>query len=186
MQIVALDLATNTGIAVGRAGENPKCWSISLGDTPYVRGGMSQADKFKLESKRLNNALIMTQGLIQSHEPDLLVVEAAIGGKNASSFLIKLFGCVQGCAGNRRVNMIPVYPATVRRHFMGKAKTSRDFPHLKPAKAKLAIKEEIEARCRLLGWDVPDLDAADAAATWDWACATQVRGFQAKPTGGLF
>jgi Holliday junction resolvasome RuvABC endonuclease subunit len=172
VKILALDIATNTGICVGAPGANPKAWSVNLGQAP--------------EARRLSNALRMAHGLIETHKPDLIVVEAAIGGKNASAYLTKLLGCVEGCAYNRGVNLTSVYPATVRKHFMGKAKTSRDFPHLKPAKAKLAIKEEIAQRCRLLGWDVPDLDAADAAATWDWACATQVKGYQAKPTGGLF
>lgn len=172
MKILSLDIATNTGICVGTPGANPKAWSVSLGQPP--------------EDRRLSNALKMTHGLIEAHCPDLIVVEAAIGGRNKPDFLIGLLACVRGCAWNRGVKLIQVYPSTVRKHFMGKSKTSRDFPHLKPAKAKLAIKEEIAARCRLLGWDVPDLDAADAAATWDWACATQVRGFQAKPTGELF
>lgn len=173
MKILALDIATTTGICVGNSGADPKAWSVSLGQPP--------------EGRRLSNALVMTNGLIRTHDPDLIVIEAAIGGKNASPYLIKLVGCVEGCAYNRGVKLVTVYPATVRKHFVGKSKTSRDFPGLKPAKAKLAIKSEIAARCALLGWDVgDDLDAADAAATWDWACATHAPRYQAKPLGGMF
>lgn len=172
MKILALDVATTTGICVGVAGADPKAWSVSLGEPP--------------DDRRFSNALAMTQGLVQTHDPDVVVIEAPIGGKHASAYLIGLVACIRGCCFNRGRKALSVYPATVRKHFMGKAKTSRDFPGVKPAKAKLMIKKEILARCHLIGWDVPDLDAADAAAAWDWACATQVQGFQAKPAGGLF
>lgn len=173
MKILALDIATTTGICVGSSGADPKAWSVDLG-------------KGRSEDERFSNALRLAHGLIETHHPDLIVVEAAIGGKNASAFLIGLVACVRGCAFNRGVKVISTYPATVRKHFMGKAKTSRDFPGMTHAKAKLAIKEEIAARCRLIGWDIEDLDAADAAATWDWACATRVVGHQSVPVGGLF
>jgi Holliday junction resolvasome RuvABC endonuclease subunit len=142
--------------------------------------------KGRSEAERFSNVLRLTHGLIERHNPDLIVVEAFIGGKNASAYLIGLVACVRGCAFNRAIKVEMVFPATVRKHFIGKAMTSRDFPGLKPAKAKLAIKQVVMDRCKLLGWDVPDLDASDAAATWDWACAKFARGFQAKPLGELF
>lgn len=173
MKIVALDVATQTGICVGRAGADPKAWSVDLG-------------KGRSEDARFSNILRLTQGLIQTHEPDMIVVEAFVGGPKASAYLIGLVACVRGCAANRGIPVELVYPATARKHFIGKAMTGRDFPGLKPAKAKLAIKKVVLDRCHLLGWDVPDLDAADAACAWDWACATKVKNYQAKPHGGLF
>ena len=173
MKIIALDVATNTGIAVGEPGGKPIAWSVDIG-------------KSLTEDERFSNILRLTQGLIEKHGPDLIVVEAFIGGKHASAFLIGLVACVRACAANRNIPVKMVFPATVRKHFIGKAMTARDFPGLKQAKAKLAIKEVVAERCRLLGWDVPDLDAADAAATWDWACATCAKGYQAAPGGELF
>jgi len=184
VKILALDIATQTGICVGSSGADPRAWSINLGEAPGRR--LSKADKDRLDSQRFSNALRMAHGLIETHSPDLVIIEAFIGGQNASAYLIGLVACVRGCAFNRGVKTELVYPATVRKHFLGKAKTKRDFPGLKPAAAKIAIKQEVAARCRLLGWKVPDLDAADAAATWDWACATHVKSYQAKPMGGLF
>lgn len=172
MKICALDIATNTGISTGVSGAKPQTWSVNLGKPP--------------DDRRFSNVLRLTHGLIEKHEPDLIVVEAFVGGPKASAYLIGLVACVRGCATNRGVKVEMVYPATVRKHFLGISKTTRHFPNLKPAKAKLAIKQEVMDRCRLLGWDVPDLDAADAAATWDWACATKAKRFQAAPTGGLF
>jgi Holliday junction resolvasome RuvABC endonuclease subunit len=173
MKIVALDVATQTGVCVGNSGAAPTAWSVNLGK------GLS-------EDQRFSNILKLTHGLIEEHDPDLIAVEAFIGGKNASAYLIGLVACVRGCAANRGVKVVLMFPATVRKHFLGKALTSRDFPGLKQAKAKLAIKERVATQCRAIGWTVPDLDAADAAATWDYACATHARGYQAAPTGGLF
>lgn len=172
MKILALDVATNTGICVGTPGADPRCWSVNLGKAP--------------DERRFSNILKLTQGLIETHSPDLIVIEAFIGGKNASAYLIGLVACVRGCAANRAIKTEMVFPATVRKHFLGKAMTSRDFPGLSTAKAKLAIKGAVAERCRLLGWNVETGDEADACATWDWACATYAPRYQAKPLGGLF
>ncbi len=185
MKILALDIATQTGIAVGSSSGDPKAWSVNLGEAPE-RGRLSPADKQALDNRRFSNVLKLTHGLIVTHNPDLIVIEAPIGGQNASAYLIGLVACVRGCAFNRGVK-IPgvVYPSTVRKHFIGKAMTARDFPKMKPAKAKLAIKEVVADRCRLLGWQVDDLDCSDALALWDWACATYAPKYQAKTVGGL-
>lgn len=185
MRVIGLDVATNTGIAVGDSSGKPKCWSVNLGDPPAT-GRMSKADKDRLDNRRFSNVLKLTHGLISEYKPDLIVVEAFIGGQNASAYLIGLVACIRGCAFNQGVKCELVFPATTRKHFLGKALTSRDFPGLKQAKAKLAIKQKVKARGEAMGWVIPDLDAADAAATWDWACATYARQYQATPHGGLF
>jgi hypothetical protein len=185
MKIVALDIATQCGIAAGSSGGDPRCWSVNLGEPPEGRK-MSDREKYALDGRRFSNALKLAQGLIETHKPDLIIIEAAIGGKDANAYLIGLVACVRGCAANRGIRCESVYPATARKHFLGKAKTSADFPGMKRAQAKLEIKREVMARCHLMGWDVQDTDAADAAATWDWACATYAPAYQAKPHGGLF
>tara|TARA_R110000851_G_scaffold308778_1_gene467867 strand:+ start:11427 stop:11873 length:447 start_codon:yes stop_codon:yes gene_type:complete len=147
---------------------------------------MRAAHKFKADDIRFLAVARLLEELIVEHEPDLIVPEAFIGGDNASAYLIGLVVCVRLCAANHGIKCEMVAPGTVRKHFLGKAKTSKDFPGVSVPKAKIMIKEEVAARCRLLGWDVPDLDAADAAATWDWACATRAPAYQAKPQGGMF
>jgi len=173
MKILALDIATNTGVCVGESGATPKSWSVNLGE------GRSQDARF-------SEVLRLTQGLIQTHNPDFIAVEAAIGGPKASHYLIGLVACVRGCAANRGVNCEGMHLGSIRKHFLGKSYTTKHFPHLKTADAKKAIKGLVMDRCRLLGWHVEDDDAADAAALWDYTCATKVRKFQAVPTGGLF
>ncbi|MDE4303594.1 hypothetical protein PXK30_09745 [Phaeobacter gallaeciensis] len=187
MRILALDIATQTGIAVGDSGSQPRAWSISLGEAPD-RGRLSKDAKAALDGRRFSNALKMTQGLIEHHSPDLIVVEAAIGGAKASHYLIGLVACVRGCAANRGVTCKPANLSTVRKHFLGRAISVNDFPYLKSKDAKKkAIKREVLKRCELLKWDVDgDDDAADACAIWDWACAEFARGYQAQPGGDLF
>ncbi len=169
--VVALDIATQTGIAVGYPGGKPKAWSVDLG-------------KGRGEDARFSKALVLTHELIERHRPDLIAVEAAIGGKYASAFLIGVVACVRGVAANRGVPVRSYTSGSVRKHFLGRALAKRDYPALKPSAATKAIKGEVIARCRLLGWEVADDNAADACALWDFACATA--GFQTAPSGGLF
>lgn len=198
MKILALDVATQCGIAVGSSKGDPKCWSVNLGASvpkPRIeKMGQSEASikrmraahKFTADNIRFLAVARLVEELLLEEEPDFIVIEAFIGGSNASAYLIGLVTCVRLCAANHAIKCEMVFPATVRKHFLGKAKTSNDFPNVTVAKAKLLIKEEVAARCKLLGWEVPDLDAADAAATWDWACAMRAPAYQAKPQGGMF
>ncbi|GAB5434767.1 MAG: hypothetical protein EpisKO_41370 [Epibacterium sp.] len=185
MRILALDVATNTGICVGDTGAAPRAWTVNLGEAPD-RGRLSKEDKERLDARRFSNALQMTHGLILRNSPDLIVVEAPIGGREANAYLIGLVACIRGCAFNQGVHCITAHESTVRKHFLGKAYRTADFPTLKKADAKVAIKRLVEGRCRLLGWDPETLDEADAMAIWEWACATQVPGYQSAPLGGLF
>lgn len=169
--IVALDIATQTGVAVGEPGGAPRAWSEDLG-------------KRASEEARFSKALWLTDKLIKEHKPEFLAVEAAIGGREASAFLIGLVACVRGCAYNRNVPVKVYHRSSILKHFVGKALTARDFPGLGKARAKAAIKDTVIARCRLLGWEVDGADAADAAALWDYACALE--GAQVAPGGELF
>lgn len=173
MKILALDVATQCGIAVGDSRGKPKAWSVDLGQ------GRS-------EDHRFSEALRLAHGLIATHKPDLIVIEAFIGGKHASAFLIGLVACIRGCAANQGVKCEMVFPATARKHFIGKALTSRDFPGMKAAKAKIEIKKTVLHYCKLRGWNAPDLDSADALAVWDWACSVHAPRYQSRPNGGLF
>jgi hypothetical protein len=169
--IIALDIATATGVAVGEPGSAPRVWTEDLG-------------KRAPDEARFSKALWLTNKLIVEHKPSLIAVEAAIGGRDASPYLIGLLACVRGCAFNRGVPVKVYHRSSILKHFVGKALTARDFPGLAKAKAKFAIKEAVIARCRLLGWEVADDNAADAAALWDYANALE--RVQVAPAGGLF
>ena len=160
-----------TGVAVGKPGNAPTTWSVSLG-------------KVGDDDAKFSHALVLTHKLIEEHRPRLLAIEAPVGGPKASHLLIGLVACIRGVARNRGV-AVATYPInSIRKHFMGRALAKRDYPALSVYAAQKAMKSEVMQRCRLLGWDVPDDNAADAAALWDFACATS--GNQTTPAGGLF
>lgn len=172
MKILALDLATNTGIAVGSAGSVPLSWSENIGGPP--------------DERRFSNILRLTDRLIKKHEPDFIALEAAVGGPKASAYLIGLVACVRGASFNRGIASETFHLGSIRKHFIGKALTTNHFPGMSHTQAKKAIKQTVISRCNLLGWKPPDDDAADAMALWDYAMAQKNPRYQAKPVGGLF
>ena len=173
MKILALDIATKCGLAFGEAASKPRAWSVDLG-----KGGSEDARFAKL--------LRMVAHYIKTLEPDVVAIEQPIGGRDANAYLIGLVACARGEAARHGKKVVCYFPSTVRKHFLGKALTSRDFPGLKQAAAKRAIKGAVMARCHLLGWKVEGPDEGDAAALWDYACAIESRAHQITSIGGLF
>ena len=171
--IMAFDIATHTGVAFGIVGETPRSTTIDLGQ------GKSQALRFA-------KAIKTTKHLITRYKPDLVVYEAPIGGKFSSQFLVGLAACVTGQASIEcKKPPVKLNIGAVRKHFLGRNVTTRDFPGMSKANAKKAIKQVVIGRCTLLGWKVDSDDAADACALWDYACAHYAKA-QAAPLGGLF
>lgn len=172
-RVIAFDVATKTGCAFGVSGGIPKAWTVNL-----AKGGANHL--------RLARAIQMTAACIERFKPELVVVEPAIGGAKKGTLLIELAACVKGEAARRGCRIVEYYPTTARKHFVGRSKTTRDFPGKTRAAAKAAIKAEVLHKCRILGWDVEGLDAADACCLWDYACALESRSHQVTSIGGLF
>lgn len=162
MKVLAFDTATKTGVAIGSAGETPRAFSVDLGKVDWCI--------------RFSRTLRLTHKLITEHKPDLVVVEAFVGGPKANTDLAGLVACVLGESDRLKVKTATYYPATVRKHFLGGVSKSSRTP----------IKVQVAQRCAMLGWDVGDTDAADAAALWDYACAVRSRSHQMATVGGLF
>lgn len=174
MKVLAFDIASNTGCAVGEAGGTPICWSVDIG-------------KGKSDALRFSTVLKFTEKCINHYKPDIIAVECAIGGVNSSQFLTGAFACVIGTAAKNKIQIERYTVASIRKHFLGKHLTAkRDFAHLKKKDGKAAIKQCVIDRCGQLGWSVSDDDAADAAALWDFCCAKQQPNHKSKPIGGLF
>lgn len=171
MNVMAFDIATQTGVAFGPAGGTPRAVSVDLGK------GLPEAQRF-------SRMIRMADKFLTMHEPEVVVYEAAIGGQNSSQYLIGLVACLRAAAANHGLDAKPVYLAGVRKHFIGKNLTKKDFPGLSAHAAKRETKRVVMSRCRALGWDVEDDNEADAMAAWDYACATMA-GVQSRP-GGLF
>lgn len=172
MKVLALDLATVTGCAVGEPNGVPVAWSVDLGTK-------------KSEDDRYAAALRLTHDLITKHSPSHIAVEAPVGGPKTSHYLVGLFACVRGCARARGVPLEHYSIASIRKHFVGKNLTVKDYPGLKSGQAKRAIKDTVIARCRQIGLDPEDDNCADAFALLDYALA-QHRLHQSIPAGGLF
>lgn len=170
--VMAFDLAGQTGVAFGRVGEVPRATTIDLG-------------KALSQEERLAEILRATEALLSRFRPEILAYEAPVGGPKTSHLLVAIAGCFVGQA--KRLGYAPksVAIGSVRKHFLGRALASRDFPGMSKARARTAIKSTVIARCGALGWQPRSDDEADAMALWDYACATYGRG-QSAPLGGLF
>ena len=173
MKILAIDLAATTGAAFGRPQGKPVAWTVDF-------------TRFKDHDARLAQVLRWVRAMHCELLPDLLAVEAAIGGANANALLIQMVGCLRAQAKDLGMATVQYHSGSVRKHFLGKALTSRDFPDLTQAKAKLAIKNKVLVRCKALGWDVVGLDAADACALWSYSCQIEDQSHVTTDTGPLF
>jgi len=168
LNIIALDLATKTGIAVGKPGCVPICFTEVLGETGAHHGA------------RFSQALRMMNRLIKQYQPGLIVLEAPIGvhgggSKKRPEVLMGLRACVMGIAHMHHVPFQQHEVATIRKHFIGHGR-------LKRVEAKAATIK----RCKQLGWTVQNDDEADAAALWDLACSQNSRAHSIANIGGLF
>ena len=172
MKILAVDLAASTGAAFGQPLSQPTTWMVDF-------------SKWRDEA-RLAQVLRWVQHMHSSLAPDLIAVEAPIGGKDANAMLIGMVACLRAQASALGIRSVFYHASTVRHHFIGKALTSRHFPDLKQSEAKLAIKNVVRQRCIALGWQVKSLDEADAAGLWDYACARESLQHQMQTVGGLF
>ncbi len=162
IRVLAFDTATKTGVAIGSAGETPRAFSVDLGKVDWC--------------VRFSQLLRLTNKLITDHQPDLVVVEAFVGGPKANTDLAGLVACVLGESDRLKVKTATYYPATIRKHFLGGVSKSSRTP----------IKVQVAQKCAMLGWDVGDTDAADAAALWSYACALVSRDHQMTDVGSLF
>lgn len=173
MVILALDIATQTGVAVGSPGSAPKAWSYDLG-------------KGKSDTFRFSRIIRLVQVCVGKYGITHIAIEAPVGGPKTSHLLVGLWACASGSAVALGVPVEKYDISAIRKHFLGRNPTSRDFPTLSKLAATKAIKRQVMDRCALLGWDTPDDDAADAAALWDYACAQRSRSHQMTTVGGLF
>lgn len=180
--ILAIDGATVSGWALGAPGSTPRVGAERLKkpseDTWLVADG---AAKF-----------LRDICFIESTRPDLVAIEALIPNFNsndarerniqrsAASMLVPplIIGAVRGVAACYGITVVHVYPATWRKHYLGRSNFgSRD-----------ETKRQTLARGHLLGYLPPgckDDNIADAAGVWDWAAAVHGRS-AAAPTFHLF
>jgi hypothetical protein len=168
MMVWALDLATRTGYAYGEPGRMPTSGALILKKPKEPR------------AVALGNLLWWLNDKWSERKPDLVVTEAPL---TLQAFLLlhssqdnvrmhhSMHGVVEamcarfGITGDKKIE---TYPATYRKHFLGRANFG----------SREATKWEMVVRARLLGLmpqDSDDEDRADALGLHDWACATHGR-----------
>jgi hypothetical protein len=154
MRILALDLASRTGVADGEPGGTPVLEFVD-----FDREHDNHADVFarlaRWIARRLHDA-----------RPDLVVTEAPVP-KFDKSLQQGMRGVVLGLVTCRNVRVIEVTCQDWRKYALG-------VGNLKGEVAK----EQCVALCERLRWKVPrtkrglpDHNAAEAAGIWLWGCA---------------
>lgn len=165
--IMAIDLGVHMGIATGPIGGSPVSHSRSL-KTPDQSPAVAFARLLGLLDETFR---VAPPSLLVKEAPMHLGAFAKRGNAAATvRFTHSLHGIVEAMCERYRVKWQEVAPATVRKHFIGKAN----------AGDRKATKAAVVARCHLLKYlpkDCHDDDRADACAIFDWATAqTRVPG----------
>jgi hypothetical protein len=161
--IIALDIASNTGIAEGFPGSVPKLHSqkFILDDDVSVTIGYGRAVGWF--ARRL-----------QIVEPVAVFAEEAVpafafGGRtnhDATMIRLGLYGALTGVARAKGIPVVPASIARVRTVILGR---SHGF---KGDEAK----REVFRACQARGWTPANKDESDAAAVWLWGCSEVERG----------
>lgn len=157
--ILALDLATTTGVAFGPPCEPPRAWSFT------VRG--KHPEKFTVFTQAIAT-------LMRSHKPKHVVIEAPFVSKpDVARVLMGMRGVVMGAAGLYGVTAEERQISAIRKHFIGDSGGKRE-----------EAKRRVMQRCRDLGWPVQSDDEADAIALWSMV-ASEISEEHSRWTMGL-
>ncbi len=149
--ILALDIATKTGWAVGD--EQPETGTIEL------RGSVGE------KMHRLARELRL---LTSIHSPDLIVFEAPIlhvkrqGSSSTLRLLVGLCCVAEMVAFEAGIAVSETPTSTWRKHFLGVSRAPKGL-------TSKWLKQQAQARCRALGWGDLSEDEADACGVWDHA-----------------
>jgi hypothetical protein len=157
MLIMALDIATYCGFAIGRAGQIPASGTVrlkKLGDPAHVAAF---------------NMRCFLRDRVALERPDLVVIEDYLNPnfqKGAAAVVLSI-GChfvARAECMARSIRCETVAPASVRKHFCGAANAGE----------RSATKRMVVQRARALGYvpkDCTDDNRCDAVALWDYAVA---------------
>lgn len=163
--ILALDLAINTGAAIGRAGVAPRSFSVRL-----KKGDEGQDVAFA-------NLVAWLSRFLSEEKPALVFKEAMLpiaafarldSAAHTITFHAGLHAIVEALCVRHRIPWDERADATVRKHFCGSARFG----------GRAAAKRAVLGRCHMLGLlprDCKDDNRADAIACHDWAAAHLAR-----------
>lgn len=177
MMILALDIATQCGVAYGDSADKaPTTFTVNLGS-----GKSNDVAATKLYR--------LIRARVDALAPDFVGIEAYQPFKGTSANVVSRLGGFHAVAGLAltltQTKHERFMPASIRKGFLGRNVTSRDFQHLAKQKRKGAVKQAVIDRCNELGWRVEDDNAADAAAVWAYSCMIHDPDFTLRAAGGL-
>jgi hypothetical protein len=156
--ILALDIASRTGVCWGRLGDTPRFMTV-----PFTRGGEASSIDGCWEAA--SRVIIWASDFTRVEKIDRIVIEAPIPERalghntNAWATMLKMF-MIGAMGGALKCRDIPVRDANIGavRAFM----LGRGNGHAKKEIAKPAVMRV----CKALGWSPQDYDQADAGALW--------------------
>jgi Holliday junction resolvasome RuvABC endonuclease subunit len=157
MIVLALDLATETGWALGKPGDN------------YPRSGTIRfASKGASHRAILHDAHNWLTVFLMNERVDQAVIEQEVRKREswkssiaADNLTVKLIGIAEERLFAARIYKIEFAPVnSVRKFFIGDGSVKRD-----------SAKWQTVQRCEALGWAPADDNAADALAIWAWRCS---------------
>jgi hypothetical protein len=155
--ILAVDAATQAGLARGRPGDKPRFATVKF----------SGEDRLAVAA----SVIRWISRLLTDDPPELVYIEkpmpigAAISGKSSAKSIIRLntiYDIIGGACLLKGIKVIGVEVQRARGAFIGEANVERD-----------EAKRRSQIMAHLLGWESRTLDEADAAALWYWACCCE-------------
>ena len=154
--VLALDLSTVTGWAVGKPGEKPR-----FGHIRFVKAGAARPRVYRAFRSWLDETWN-----VRDHQPDLIVYESPavpmlMSGRTNIDTVRLLTGLAEHLEewAYEVCNLREAAVKDVRVHFIGRN-----------LKSKIAKPMTVE-RCHQLGWPVETDDEGDACALWDYQCS---------------
>jgi Holliday junction resolvasome RuvABC endonuclease subunit len=161
MRIMALDIATVTGFAIGEAGRIPQSGSVRL------KRPAEGADVAAF------NMLAFLRDRFVLDAPDLVVIEDflnPVAHKSADAVILQLqcFGVAVAVCRSYGLRFETPKPETIRKHFAGRGR----------AGTRQETKAMVLNRAKALGYvprDCRDDNRADACAAFDYASAHYAR-----------
>lgn len=157
--VLALDISTSLGIAEG--------WADSYSPRLTVEQ-FSETDDDSNYERAMARALVWAGRRLAASSPlprpTVVVIEGSqtngFGGKttfNTTRMLLGLLGVITAAVRAKEIRIVSPAVSTIRAVFIGHGRL-----------AGPVAKKQVQAMCRLLDWEAPDHNAADAAAAWAW------------------
>jgi hypothetical protein len=152
--VLALDLATVTGWALGKVGDDPK-----FGHIRFAKRGETHAVAYRELRAWMEKMLAWNKAvnLIVYESP---AVPSIMAGKTNIDTTRLLFGLSENLEEfcHARIELREASVSQVRAHFIGQN-----------LKSKIAKPMTLE-KCRELGWMCETTDESDACALWSYQC----------------